>query len=39
VVLSAGTRPTEVGGVRKFIRKPADPQLVLATVHEICGTP
>lgn len=39
VVLSAGARSTEAPEVRKFLRKPADPQLVLAAVHEICGMP
>ena len=39
VVLSAGGQPWHAPAAKKFIRKPADPQRLLAAVHEICGTP
>jgi len=39
VVLSAGGLPSQVPRAQKFIRKPADPMLVVNTVREVCGTP
>lgn len=39
VVLTAGGPTMQVPHVRKVLRKPTDPQLVLAVVHEICGAP
>lgn len=39
VVLSAGGEPRHVPEARKFLRKPADPLLVLAAVREICSAP
>lgn len=39
VVLSAGGRQDQVQDVRKFLRKPVDPQRVRSAVREICGTP
>lgn len=39
VVLSAGGRSSQAPMAKKFIRKPADPEFLLAAVHEICGLP
>lgn len=39
VVLSAGGEVSQVPNASKFIRKPADPELVLRVVREYCGAP
>jgi CheY-like chemotaxis protein len=39
VVLSAGGQPSQVPDAKKFIRKPADPNLILDSVREVCGSP
>lgn len=39
VVLSAGGQPADAPDVHRFLRKPADAQLVLNAVREVCGPP
>jgi CheY-like chemotaxis protein len=38
VVLSAGGQPSQVPIAKRFIRKPADPKLLVQIVREVCGT-
>jgi CheY-like chemotaxis protein len=39
VVLSAGGQPSQVPSAKKFLRKPADPQLIVSVAREYCGAP
>lgn len=39
VALSAGGQPSDAPRATKFIRKPVDPNLLLAVVREFCGSP
>lgn len=39
VVLSAGSKASDAPEARKFIRKPADPKVLIAVVREYCGVP
>ena len=39
VVFSAGGEAAQVPGVQGFIRKPADPTVILNVVREVCGGP
>jgi CheY-like chemotaxis protein len=39
VVLSAGGQPSDAARAQKFIRKPVDPNVLLAVVREFCGSP
>lgn len=36
VVVSAGGAPSEAQGARRFLRKPPNPELLLALVEEFC---
>ena len=37
VVVSAGGSPSEAQGARRFLRKPPNPELLLALVREFCN--
>jgi CheY-like chemotaxis protein len=39
VVLSAGGQPSQVPGAKKFLRKPADYEVIVRAVRECCGPP
>jgi CheY-like chemotaxis protein len=39
VVLSAGGKPSDAPGAQKFVRKPVQPDVLLAVVREFCSGP
>lgn len=39
IVFSAGGQPTQAPSAKRFIRKPADPKVLLHAVQEACGAP